>query len=233
MIPQKIKYHKSLIIGIDCSGESFSTALVQDGRCLAERGGFSPRSHLCRLFPSIKGSLEEIEASFEDVGAVAVTVGPGSFTGLRLGIVTARTIAQTVGCALVGVNTLEALAVAHPGCPCLLAGLDARRGEIFASFFDTSDGTLRRLADDKAYSPEDLAKEAARLGCQLAVGSGPARYQEVLQKEDSILVSPPIDAQVRASWVAFLGESAFKAGHTKTIVELAPLYLRSADVQLG
>lgn len=233
MIPKKINYNKSLIIGIDCSGESFSIALVQDGRCLAERGGFSPRSHLCRLFPSIKGALEEIGASFGDVGAVAVTVGPGSFTGLRLGIVTARTIAQTVGCALVGINTLEALAAAHPGCPCLLAGLDARRGEIFASFFDTSDGTLRRLCADKAYSPQELAEEATRLGCKLAVGSGPVRYQEVLKEKGYVLVSPAVDAQVRGSWVASLGESAFKAGHTQGILELAPVYLRSADVQLG
>ncbi len=233
MIPQKIDYNKSLIIGLDCSGESFSVAVVKDGRCLAERGGFSPRSHLCRLFPSIKSVLEEIEASFADIGAVAVTVGPGSFTGLRLGIVTARTIAQTVGCALVGVNTLEALAASHLGCSCLLAGLDARRGEIFASFFDTSEGTLRRLETDKAYTPQGLAEEAARLGCKVAVGSGPVRYREILQEKASLLVSSSIDAQVRGAWVASLGESAFKVGHTQGILELAPVYLRSADVQLG
>lgn len=233
MIPKKIDYNKSLIIGIDCSGESFSVAVVKDGQCLAERGGFSPRSHLCRLFPSIKGALEEIGASFGDVGAVAVTVGPGSFTGLRLGIVTARTIAQTTGCALVGVNTLEALAAAHPGCPCLLAGLDARRGEVFASFFDTSDGTLRRLCADKAYAPQELAEEAARLGCKLAIGSGPVRYREALQAKGTVLVTLAVDAQVRGAWVASLGEKAFKAGHTQGVLELAPVYLRSADVQLG
>ncbi|MGM9997939.1 MAG: tRNA (adenosine(37)-N6)-threonylcarbamoyltransferase complex dimerization subunit type 1 TsaB [Candidatus Bruticola sp.] len=232
MIPKKIDYNKSLIVGIDCSGESFSTAVIKDGQCLAERGGFSPRSHLCRLFPSIKGSLEEIGASFSDVAAVAVTVGPGSFTGLRLGIVTARTIAQTTGCALVGINTLEALAIAHPGCSCLLAGLDARRGEIFASFFDTSDGSIRRLVNDRAYKPQELAEEAARLGCRLAVGSGAVRYHDILERS-SVIVALPLDAQVRGAWVASLGETAFKSGCRQDIFELAPVYLRSAEVQLG
>ncbi|MGM9992529.1 MAG: tRNA (adenosine(37)-N6)-threonylcarbamoyltransferase complex dimerization subunit type 1 TsaB [Candidatus Bruticola sp.] len=233
MIPKKIDYNKSLIIGIDCSGESFSTAVVKDGQCLAERGGFSPRSHLCRLFPSIKGALEEIGAGFSDVSAVAVTVGPGSFTGLRLGIVTARTIAQTTGCALVGINTLEALAAAHPGCPCLLAGLDARRGEVFASFFDTSDGNMRRLCSDKAYSPQELAEEASRLGCRLAVGSGALRYHDILVKTSSLVITKPLDTQVRGAWVASLGETAFKSGHRQGVFELAPVYLRAAEVQLG
>ncbi|HBM97699.1 TPA: hypothetical protein DD394_09585 [bacterium UBP9_UBA11836] len=89
------------------------------------------------------------------------------------------------------------------------------------------------MCADKAYSPQELAKEAARLGCQLAVGSGPVRYQEVLKEKGSVLVSPAIDAQVRGAWVASLGERAFKAGHTQGILELAPVYLRSADVQLG
>ena len=113
MIPKEIPFQGSLVLGLDCSGESFSVAVVRQGQALAERGGYSPRSHLRRLFPDLKGCLEEIGASFKEVGAVAVTVGPGSFTGLRLGVVTARTIAQVTGCALVGVNTLEALAQAQ------------------------------------------------------------------------------------------------------------------------
>ena len=233
MIPKEIPFQGSLVLGLDCSGESFSVAVVRQGQALAERGGYSPRSHLRRLFPDLKGCLEEIGASFKEVGAVAVTVGPGSFTGLRLGVVTARTIAQVTGCALVGVNTLEALAQAHWGCPCLLAGLDARRGEIVAAFFDTSSGQLRRLAPDAAYTPQQLVERAQELNCRLAVGSGPWRYRQELGAVPDLLLAPLQDAQVRAAQVGVLGEEAWRAGRSVDYLHLEPRYLRSAEVQLG
>lgn len=234
MIPAKIDVDNSLVLGIDCSGESFSVAVVKDGRCLAEHGGFCPRSHLRRLFPAIKHCIEDAGASFKSLAAVGVTAGPGSFTGLRLGIVTARTIAQATGCSLAAVNTLDAIAAAHPGCSCLMAGLDARRGEVFGAFFDTSDGTLRRLAEDKAYSPEELASEMERRGCLLAVGSGAVRYASVFKNcLPGLPVISEAAAQVRGLNVALIGEKLWKSGEVKAISELAPVYLRSADVMVS
>ena len=234
MIPAKIDVSKSLIIGIDCSGESFSVAVVKDGQCLSERGGFSPRSHLRRLFPAIKGCLEDVGANFKGVAAVAVTNGPGSFTGLRLGVVTARTIAQACGCALVGVNTLEALAAGHVGHKCLLAGLDARRGEIFAAFFDTSKGEIRRLCEDKAYTPEELLQKTKELQCRVAVGSGPWHYADKLRSGNGDLsIGGAWEAQVSGALTAILGERLYLTGHRKSMTELAPFYLRSAEVQVS
>lgn len=234
MIPQRIKTFEGLVAGIECSGESFSVALVQNGRCLASGGGYSPRSHLRRLFPALKECLDSVGARFGDLQAVAATAGPGSFTGLRLGVVTARTIAQTTGCALIGVDTLEALAASHPGIPCLMAGLDARRSEIFAAFFDTSAGETRRLIEDKPYKPEELAEVCREMGCSLAVGSGPARYEAVLKTgAPGMSVANPLFAQIGADQVALIGERRLKAGETVSPFELLPLYLRSADVMLG
>ncbi|MBQ7503642.1 tRNA (adenosine(37)-N6)-threonylcarbamoyltransferase complex dimerization subunit type 1 TsaB [bacterium] len=234
MIPQKIKTSDGLIAGIECSGESFSVALVQNGKCLACGGGYSPRSHLRRLFPALKECLDSAGASFKDLQAVAVTAGPGSFTGLRLGVVTARTVAQTTGCALIGVDTLEALAASHPGIPCLLAGLDARRSEVFAAFFDTSDGGCRRLAEDKAYKPEELAEACREMNCALAVGSGPVRYEAVLKAAaPELQIANSLFAQIGADQVAMIGERKLKEGKTVSPFELLPTYLRSADVMLG
>ena len=233
MIPEKIET-KGLIAGIECTGESFSTAIVQNGRCLASCGGFSPRSHLKRFFPALKGCLDSVGASFKDLKAVCVTAGPGSFTGLRLGIVTARTIAQAVGCQLTAVDTLEALAAPHLGCSCLLAGLDARRSEVFGAFFDTSSGKCVRLSEDKAYSPEELAEACVKYGCRLAVGSGPLKYKDVLaQKAENTVVADSLSAQIKAEYVALIGEEKLKAGESVKPFELVPMYLRSADVMLG
>ncbi|MBQ7529654.1 tRNA (adenosine(37)-N6)-threonylcarbamoyltransferase complex dimerization subunit type 1 TsaB [bacterium] len=229
MIPKKIET-KGIILGLDCSGESFSVAICQGEECLAQCGGFSPRSHLRRFFPALRDNLEVVGASFKDVEAVAVTVGPGSFTGLRLGVVTARTIAQVTGAKLLGINTLEALAMAYPGVKSLAVGLDARRGEIFGAFFDTSAGTSRRLTEDKAYKPEEFALAMQELNCTLAVGSGAGRYAESFP---GTVVVPSASSQVRGDCVALLGFRDLREGKVIEPLALLPQYLRSAEIMVS
>ena len=222
----------NLIAGMDCTGESFSVAVWRDGVCLAETGGFTPRSHLRLFFPALVECLERAELKVSDLSAVAVTVGPGSFTGVRLGVVTARTIAQASGCRLVPVDALEALALNAPGIPVVMAGLDARRGEIFGAFFDTTGEFPHRLCEDRVFKPEECLEAMRERGCRAAVGSAVSRYRQLLSGCEGACMLPDILAQIRGSMVARLGIRGLSEGRTAEPFELDPIYLRAAEVQV-
>lgn len=162
-----------------------------------------------------------------DVEVIAVTQGPGSFTGLRLGIVTAKTMAQVLGCRLVGVDTLAALAASMPGYTKVCAAMDARRGEIFAAFFDTTGPLPKRLSEDKAYAAADFAKFLQDEQAQAVGGSSTVAYRQSLAADFSGFIFPDAWSQVRALHVAALAEESADSNGN-----LMPVYLRSAEVQV-
>ena len=223
---------ENLIAGLDCTGESFGVAVLRDGLCLAEAGGFTPRSHLRLFFPALVECLQRHELKVSDLQAIAVTVGPGSFTGVRLGVVTARTVAQVHGCRLIPVDALEALALNAPGSPVVMAGLDARRGEIFGAFFDTTGEFPRRLDEDRVFTPQECLEAMRSCGCKVALGSAVTRYRSVLGQCAGACLLPDLMAQIRGSQVARLGLRGLEQGKTVTPFELDPLYLRAAEVQI-
>lgn len=221
----------NVTVGLDCTGESFSVAVLQEGNCLAQAGGLSTRAHLRMLLPQLAACLERAGLTYQDIQTLAVTTSPGSFTGLRLGVVTARTMAQVLSCQLVSVNTLEALALNAPGQACVLAALDARRGEVFAAFFDTTGGHARRLSEDQPYQPAELKQAMARYSCRVALGNGAIRFSQELSDND-VCILPEYYGQIQATVVAALGAEAARQGHTVQPFELVPGYLRSGEVQV-
>jgi tRNA threonylcarbamoyladenosine biosynthesis protein TsaB len=137
--------------------------------------------HATRLLGLVDEALAEVELEFGDLDRLGVGVGPGSFTGLRIGIATARALAQSSGIPLAGVSTLDALAAgaAYEAGPrrAVLAVIDAGRGEGFAAAF--RDG--RPLAELAALAPEALAALARELEAPLAVGGGAVRFRAQLR----------------------------------------------------
>lgn len=218
----------ALIAGLDCTGETFSVALVRGDDCLVEVGGRGPRSQLRLLFPALHDAARLAGVDLRDLQAVAVTAGPGSFTGLRLGVVTARTLAQATGCAVLPVDTLAALALNVPGQELVVAALDARRGEVFAACYRTVGGEAERLEDVRAWRPEELARALAEGGGGTVVGSACARYGELLAAVPGVQVLPTFYAAIRGSVVARLGAR----GQAVRPFELMPEYLRPAEVQV-
>jgi tRNA threonylcarbamoyladenosine biosynthesis protein TsaB len=163
--------------------------------------------------------LADTGRTFADVDRIAVGVGPGSFTGLRIGIATARALAQARGLPLVGVSSLEALARGAAGDLVVLAVLDARRGEVFAA----AAGVLA----PSALAPEALADWVRALGsAPLAVGDGAIRFRDPLEAAGA-LVPPDEDGvhRLRAEHVCRLGA----AGTPTDRDALLPDYLREPD----
>lgn len=178
--------------------------------------------HAAQLLPLATQLLADAGLAFADLDRIAVGLGPGTFTGLRIGVATARALAQGTGAGLVGVSTLRALAANAAGRP-VLAVLDARRGEAFVAEYD-GDGEVRPPA---AVTPEMLGN-LARPGL-LAVGDGSVRFREVLEPAG---VEIPADGsplhQVSALALARLASTAGVSGASVT-----PEYLRLPDAELA
>jgi tRNA threonylcarbamoyladenosine biosynthesis protein TsaB len=190
--------------------------------------------HANRLLGAAEAALERAGLGWEEVDRIAVGVGPGSFTGLRIGIATARALAQARGLPLVGVSSLEALALgADAAEPLVLAVLDARRGEAFAAAYGPtlkqgSDPWLRvALSAPAALSPAALVERVGALaGTPLAVGDGAIRFRGPLEAAGA-LVPPDEDGahRLRAEPVCRLGA----AGNPIDRDALLPDYLREPD----
>jgi tRNA threonylcarbamoyladenosine biosynthesis protein TsaB len=183
--------------------------------------------HVSQLLPLIEQAMDQAHTAWDDIERIAVGVGPGTFTGLRIGIATAHGLAQARGLPLAGVSTLEALAAEaardEQEGP-VLAVLDARRGEAFAAAWTAAGAPL---LEPSALSPEALADRVNSLQPgTLAVGDGAVRFRGVLEaagaavpEEGSVL------HRVRARQVCLLGGR----GPAGDPAQVLPAYLRAPD----
>jgi tRNA threonylcarbamoyladenosine biosynthesis protein TsaB len=241
-----------IVLGLDTSTSASAAALrLADGRTTEARdepaAGAHP-GHATRLLDMARQLLASAEVSWRQIDRVAVGVGPGTFTGLRVGVATARGLAQSLSAELVGVSSLRALAAgalaADPladersGPTTVLAVIDARRGEVFAAAYESGeDGGARELTAARALAPAALAEvvaEAEDAGTArrpwLAVGDGAVRFRSEL--ESAGIVVPPDSSpfqQVSAAVVCDLGVHAPAA----SLHALAPDYRRRPDAELA
>ena len=217
-----------IVLGLDTATAATVAGVLDRSGAVTEvrddpEPGVRP-AHAGRLLGAAEAALERAGLGWEDVERIAVGVGPGSFTGLRIGIATARALAQGRGLPLVGVSSLEALALgAGDAAPLVLAVLDARRGEAFAAAWRGR----ALVMPAAALSPEALVERVGRLrGAALAVGDGAVRFRGPLEAAGA-LVPPDEDGahRLRAEHVCRLGA----AGDPTDRDALLPDYLREPD----
>jgi tRNA threonylcarbamoyladenosine biosynthesis protein TsaB len=168
------------ILTIETSTPSEIVAVVEDGAVLAERRSLAGRGRRDELARSIEGVLTGSGTQLPELGAIAVSIGPGRFTGLRVGLATAKGLAVVSGVGVRAVRTLPALALSA-GVPqgLICPALDARRGEVYASLLRVGDRAP--LLDDSALSPEALADRVRALangGPVTFVGTGAVLYRD-------------------------------------------------------
>jgi tRNA threonylcarbamoyladenosine biosynthesis protein TsaB len=217
-----------IVAGIDTATPStVAGVLLDDGRVVEARddpGEGSRGNHAARVLPLLEAALAEAGVGWDDVERIAVGVGPGGFTGLRIGIATARALAQGRGVPLAPVSSLAALAAgAGPGP--VAAVLDARRGEVFAAAWDGE----RELLGPAALSPPALAERLLALDLPLqAVGDGAVRFRQELEGAG---VAVPVDGsavhRIAAAPLCRLGAVADPADRDR----LLPDYRREPDAK--
>lgn len=191
-------------------------------------------THSERLMPSIHNLLQEASRKIHDLQGIALSLGPGSFTGLRIGVSTVKGLAYALKVPVVGVSTLEALAgnvPYHSAVICPL--LDARKKEVYAAFFQGGeDGTIRRKSEDWVLSPEDLCRRVSER--TLFLGNGTEAYGEVLRKNLGSRASfaPPELSLPRALSVARLSLPKFKTAQTLDLFSFTPIYIRRSEAEI-
>ena len=217
------------LLGIDTSTPAAAACVLRsDGEAFevappVERLA-RPPAHSSELMPAVADAMDRAAVGWDDLDAIAVGVGPGTFTGLRIGIATARALGTAAELPLRRVSSLAALA-AGIDAPLRLPLIDARRGELFAALFDGDEEVWPPFAA----SPEDLAARLREGGfTPLAAGDGSLRFRGMLQ-EAGIQVAPEDSPAhvVRALWICRVGQGAFDEA-PETVL---PDYLREPDAR--
>jgi tRNA threonylcarbamoyladenosine biosynthesis protein TsaB len=223
-----------LILAIESSTPRSSVALVDRTNVVASTSLGVPQRHGEFLGPAIRFCLDQAGATAPDVTGVAVGIGPGLFTGLRVGIATAQTFAAARGLPSVGLSGLDVLAFrARYVRRLVCAAVDARRGEVFWAFYRTVPGGVQRLAEPQVGTAEELAAEIEASGEEcLVVGDGGLRYPDELAGVDAELAGPAW-AWPDAADLGQLAAPRFEREETGRPTDLQPLYLRRADARIG
>ena len=179
----------TLTLALDTSTTSVAVALGEIGadgvRLLAETNIDAPRAALTHLVPIVMQLLESSGHAIGDVGEVVVGRGPGSFTGVRIAVATAKGIAQGLGVPLFGVGTLDAVAERFASSETLLGLVgDAMRGEVYPALFRCAKGDVQRMGPDEVSTAQEIARRWAGLGQPLLVaGGGLRKYRDALERE--------------------------------------------------
>jgi tRNA threonylcarbamoyladenosine biosynthesis protein TsaB len=227
-----------ILLGFDTATPATAVALRLDDGSGAERRDDPPPGahpgHATRLLTLAAELLEACEVEWSRLQRIAVGVGPGTFTGLRVGVATARGLAQALGAELVGVSSLQTLAAgaadaAQDGR--VLAVLDARRGEIFVGAYEAAAPAPRELAAPRAVAPAELAAALPAAGPWLAVGDGSVRYRAELESAGAVV---PDDASpLHLISAAALCELAEPASPAAALELVTPDYIRRPDAEIA
>lgn len=223
-----------LTLAFETSAKAASVALVADGKLLGESYQNTGMTHSQTLMVMAEDVLRTAGKTVTDVTAVAVANGPGSFTGVRIGVAAAKGFAWGRELPCYGVSTLEAMALslgAYQGYVCPV--MDARRAQVYNALFYVNHGTLERRTADRAIALTDLAQEIKNLQEPIfLVGDGSILcYNTLLESVPTLVLPPEHRMHQRAVGVALLAEQMACAGEAGDGAALAPNYLRLSQAE--
>ncbi|MDF1593390.1 MAG: tRNA (adenosine(37)-N6)-threonylcarbamoyltransferase complex dimerization subunit type 1 TsaB [Desulfobacterales bacterium] len=222
------------ILALDTSTKSCSVAILDGQTILAESTSVSAQTHAVHLIEMVQKIVDLSGLALSEMDGFAVGRGPGSFTGLRIGISTIKALAVAAGKPVVGVSNLDALAMqaavsSNMVCPLM----DARKGEVYFSRYCYENGNLQRIVPAQV-STLDNVLSAIHTTC-VFIGEGARIYQKKIIEKFGPYASfaAPIQNTIRASTIGQLSVNRFKQENPDDVVMLAPEYIRKSDAELG
>jgi tRNA threonylcarbamoyladenosine biosynthesis protein TsaB len=216
----------ALLLAIDTSARTAGVALLDGELVLAEHTWQATGNHTTHLLPAVRELLQASGKRPTDLSAVATAIGPGAFTGLRVGIATAKTLAWSLGLPCLAVGSLDALAATVSWAPRVLAVLDAGRGEWYWASYAQERGARRRLEPPQIGRPEEVLA-ALRRSTFLVGDCAPAVRQLIAERYERLvtLADPRLPA-VRPAALGLLAQGRLAAGECDEPATLQPVYLR-------
>lgn len=217
-----------LILGIETSGDEGAVALMENGLLLGERTlAGKGRKHAQALTAEMALLFQETGRKPADCGGVAVSVGPGSFTGLRIGVTCAKTLAYAVGCPIAAVDTLQAIVEDCPpewGRVVLIA--DAARGDLYVGDYRFKEGQWNRLGTIEIHPAEVWIRSRDRAWTI----AGPGLSKWITKFPDQSSLRPEYQT-ARARRICEIGSRQFEAGQIAGTMALEPFYLRKSSAE--
>lgn len=214
-----------MILSVDSSAVTASAALTDGDRVIKSEFVNAGLTHSETLLPMIKRVMQGYE--FKDLDAIAVTAGPGSFTGVRIGVATVKGLAFTADIPCIGVSTLEAIAYNFTDKNAVVCALmDARRMQFYNAVFRIKDGEVTRLCEDRAISIDDLRKELSSFENVILAGDGAELCYNNIDLDNVILAGDEVRYQNG------IGVSKAAADKEKiSAASLMPVYLRPSQAE--
>ena len=216
------------VLGIETSGNVGGVAICENKHVIIAKDFGVGMQHGKELIPAIRTTLHEIGWKPGDIDLIAVDVGPGSYTGLRVGVTCAKTLAYALNKPVIDVPIFDIIAENYaigsiPICPIL----DAKRNHVYACIYKLEGIQRKRLSEFLMIQPEKLLPILPRP--VIVFGDGVASYKDIFQQKD-IIINEKEHVNPKAEYVAILGERMYVSGHRCEIDKLLPLYLRRAEV---
>ena len=222
------------ILAMETSAKAVSAAVTENGKVLCSGYQDTGLTHSRTLMPIVEHILKNTDLTMADMDVIAVSAGPGSFTGIRIGVSAAKGLAFAVDKPAVGVSTLAAMArnVAFAD-GLIVCAMDARRNQVYNALFEAKDGSLTRLTEDRAIGLAELAEELKDdPRPKTVVGDGGRLCFDFLQNAGiPCRLAPPHLLMQNAASVALEAESLAAEGKTVSAQELEPVYLRPAQAE--
>lgn len=221
------------ILAVDTATESCSVAIVEGSVLRAEITSVSRKTHSRRLMEMIQAVLETAGMDLADMDGFVAARGPGSFTGLRIGVATIKGLCEATGKPLVGVSNLDALARQAPTRTSeVWAWIDARRGEVYCCRYGYESDGLKKLTPEDALTPSEALSYLD--GPAVFIGNGAVLHRQMIKEalDDRAIFAPPEAHILRASTLAFMGLERLARNEWDDPVRFVPHYIRKSDARL-
>ena len=222
------------ILALETSAKAVSAAVTEDGKVLCSGYQDTGLTHSRTLMPLVDGMLSAAGLRVQDMDLLAAANGPGSFTGLRIGVSALKGLAWALEKPCCGVSTLAAMArnLAHME-GLIICAMDARRNQVYNALFLAHDGVLTRQCPDRAIGLAELAEEIKnRPEPKFVVGDGAGLcYNYLLEQDVPCRMAPPQLVMQNAVGVALAAEEMAAAGQVTTARDLVPVYLRLSQAE--
>ena len=219
-----------IILGIETATMTGGLALIDEGKLISEYTLNMKTTHSSRLMPALDWILKDASLNKNQIDGIAISIGPGSFTGLRIGLATAKGLAMGLNIPLVTVPTLDALAYNVSYSPYQICPvLDARKKEVYSATYRYENSVIVRKSPYQVMSPDELVGQINEK--TIMTGDALSIYGEIfLEKLDRLAIFANNSQRLpRASVIAELGLSKLKAGDIADLASSEPLYIRHAD----
>ncbi len=216
------------ILALDCSAGPASAAIIEDGKIIASSFVNVKLTHSQTLLPMVENTLSSAMLTVGDIDAFAINNGPGSFTGVRIGISAVKGLAVPKNKPCIEISTLYSIACGFKNTNCIVcAAMDARCNQVYNSLFRIKNGKITRLCDDRAIMICEVEKELSSLNENIIIaGDGAELFKDFADKNSNCSVSREPQRFQNACGVAIAAEEKLNKGETVSAHELKPFYLR-------